>query len=66
MTILNVYMETTIAVIFAYDSTHLTSGIVTALPWEIKKSFFADIQQMRKKMQTNFGVQNMESFSIPP
>jgi len=41
---------------------------VTTLPREIKKSFFADIQQIWKKMQTNcdiFGVKNMESFSIP-
>jgi len=27
---------------------------VATLPWEIKKSFFADIQQIWKKMQTNF------------
>ena len=26
------------------------------LPWEIKKSIFADIQQIRKKMQTNFDI----------
>ena len=41
---------------------------VTTLPWEIKKSFFADIQQIWKKMQTNidfFGVYIMESFSVP-
>jgi len=29
---------------------------VTTLPWEIKKLFFADIQQIWKKMQTNFDI----------
>ena len=29
---------------------------VTALPWEIKKSIFANIQQIWKKMQTNFDI----------
>jgi len=29
---------------------------VATLPWEIKKSVFADIQQIWKQMQTNFDI----------
>jgi len=38
------------------DNTHLTLGIVTTLPWEIKSQFFEDIQQIWKKMGTNFDI----------
>jgi len=28
----------------------------TTLPWEIKSQYFADIQQIWKKMQTDFNI----------
>jgi len=49
----------------SYGNTHLTLGIVTALPWEIKKSFL-QIFSRYEKMQTNFDIFVFKIWSLSP